>query len=159
MLNKVMIIGNLGRDPEVRTTAGGSTVCKLNVATTERQKSKDGQWEDHTEWHRIVLFGKNAENAGRFLKKGRTVFVEGKLRTDKWKDQAGQDRYTTEVIGDNIRFIGGGRGEEGGGGSGGGGGGYGGGGGGGGGSYGGGGDEFGGGGGGGFGDGGDDIPF
>jgi single-strand DNA-binding protein len=113
MLNKVLIIGNLGRDPEVRTTQSGSQVATLNVATSERQKGRDGNWEEHTEWHRVVCFGKTAENVARFLKKGRTVYVEGKIRTNKWKDKDGQDRYTTEIIADNVRFIGGGRGEGG----------------------------------------------
>lgn len=108
MINKVILIGNLGRDPEIRTTTGGSSVGRLSVATTERVKDKSGEWTDHTEWHRVVVFGKTAENCGRFLSKGRTIYVEGRLRTEKWKDKDGQDRYTTEVIAGNVRFIGGG---------------------------------------------------
>ena len=106
MLNKVLIIGNLGRDPEVRTTQIGSQVATLNVATSERQKGRDGNWEEHTEWHRIVCFGKTAENVARFLKKGRTVYVEGKIRTNKWKDKDGQDRYTTEIRADVMKMLG-----------------------------------------------------
>ena len=106
MINKVILIGNLGKDPEVRTTQGGSSVANLSVATTEKVKDKDGNWSDHTEWHRVVCFGRTAENAARFLKKGRQVYVEGRIRTNKWKDQQGNDRYTTEIIADNLRFLG-----------------------------------------------------
>ena len=108
MINKVILIGNLGKDPEVRNTQGGSSVANLSVATTEKVKDKDGNWSDHTEWHRVVCFGKTAENVGRFLKKGRQVYVEGRIRTEKWKDQSGNDRYTTEVVANEIRFLGGG---------------------------------------------------
>lgn len=169
MVNKVILIGNVGADPEVRQTGGGNAVANLRVATSDRQKDKDGNWVDHTEWHSVVCFGKTAEQVQRFVKKGKQIFVEGKLATRKWQDKEGKDRYTTEVVAFNIRFLGsregGGAGDEGGGGYGGGGGGgsYGGGGGGsysgggGGGSYGGGGGSYGGGGGGGGAD--DDIPF
>lgn len=116
MINKVILIGNLGREPEVRNTQGGSTVATLNVATAERVKDKDGNWADHTEWHRCVAFGKTAENAQRFLNKGSKVFIEGRIRTNKWKDKDGQDRYTTEILVDNLRFLdsaeGGGRSSE-----------------------------------------------
>lgn len=115
MINKVILIGNLGREPEVRNTQGGSTVATLNVATAERVK-EDGNWVDHTEWHRCVAFGGTAENAQRFLKKGSKVFIEGRIRTNKWKDKDGQDRYTTEILVDNLRFLdsaeGGGRSSE-----------------------------------------------
>ena len=107
MINKVILIGNLGRDPETRTTQGGSTVAKLAVATAERVKKGD-EWVEQVEWHRVVCFGRTAENAGRFLKKGRQVYVEGRIRTEKWKDQSGNDRYTTEVVANEIRFLGGG---------------------------------------------------
>jgi len=106
MLNKVTLIGNLGRDPELRTTPGGSQVCNLSVATTERVKRGDA-WEDHTEWHRVVCFGRTAENVARFKKKGATLYVEGRIRTNKWKDKDGQDRYTTEIVADDVKFIGG----------------------------------------------------
>lgn len=132
MINKVILIGNLGADPEVRSTAGGTAVATLRIATTERRKDKDGNWSDHTEWHNVVVFGRTAENCGQYLKKGRQVYVEGRLQTRKWQDRDGNDRYTTEVAGDIVRFIGGGPREEGagggysgGGGGGGGGGGYG----------------------------------
>lgn len=105
MINKVIIIGNLGREPEVRNTQGGGSVATLNVATAERVKDKDGNWQNHTEWHRCVAFGKTAENAQRYLKKGSKVFIEGRIRTNKWKDKDGQDRYTTEILVDNLRFL------------------------------------------------------
>ena len=114
MINKVILVGNLGRDPEVKTSQGGGSVCRLSVATTERQKDRDGNWEDHTEWHTVVCFGNTADNAGRFLKKGRQVYVEGKLRTNKWKDKDGNDRYTTEVVAFDVKFLGGGGQGEGG---------------------------------------------
>ena len=119
MINKVILIGNLGRDPEVRSTQTGTHVATLNVATSERVKDREGNWSDHTEWHRCVAFGKTAENAQRFLKKGSKVFIEGRIRTNKWKDKDGQDRYTTEILIDNLRFLdggGGGGGARGGGG-------------------------------------------
>lgn len=107
MINKVILIGNLGRDPEVRTTQGGSSVCTLSVATAERQKDRDGNWTDHTEWHRVVVFGQAADACAKYLAKGRQVFVEGKLRTNKWQDKDGQDRYTTEIIAFEVKFLGG----------------------------------------------------
>ena len=107
MLNKVLLVGNLGRDPEVRTTPNGTQVCNLSLATTERVKNREGAWEDQTEWHRVVCFGRTAENVARFKKKGETLYVEGRIRTNKWKDKDGQDRYTTEIIADEVKFIGG----------------------------------------------------
>lgn len=109
MINKVILVGNLGQDPELRTTQGGTQVCKLRIATTERRKVKDN-WEDHTEWHSVVTFGRTAENAGKYLKKGRQVYVEGSLQTRKWQDKTGQDRWTTEIVADIIRFLGSGGG-------------------------------------------------
>jgi single-strand DNA-binding protein len=132
-VNKVILVGNLGRDPEVRTSQGGMTIASLNIATTERRKDKEGNWGEHTEWHKVSLFGRTADNAAKFLKKGRQVYVEGRLQTRKWQDKEGHDRYTTEVVADDLRFLGGGegggggqrdRGASGGGYSGGGGGGY-----------------------------------
>lgn len=105
MINKVILIGNLGADPETRNTQSGTTISNLRIATTERVK-KGNDWEDHTEWHRVVCFGRTAENAARFLRKGRQVFVEGRIRTRKWTDKDGQDRWSTEVIADNVRFLG-----------------------------------------------------
>lgn len=106
MVNKVILIGNLGRDPEVRTTQSGTAVATLNIATTERRKDKDGNWGEHTEWHRVTVLGRTAENAGKFLQKGRQVYVEGRLQTRKWQDKDGSDRYSTEVIADDLRYLG-----------------------------------------------------
>lgn len=115
-VNKVILVGNLGADPETRTSGGGMAITKLRIATTERQKDKDGNWADHTEWHRVTCFGKTAETAARFLSKGRQVYIEGKLRTSKYQGPDGQDRWSTEVIADQIRFLGAGNREGGGGG-------------------------------------------
>ncbi len=114
-VNKVILIGNLGKDPEVRYTQGGTAVCNFSLATTERQKKGD-EWVDHTEWHNIVLFGKSAENANQYLKKGSTCYIEGRIQTRKWQDKEGKDRYTTEILAQNIQFLGGGAGRQGGGG-------------------------------------------
>lgn len=110
-LNKVTIIGNLGKDPEVRYTQSGTAVCNLRIGATERRKDGDN-WQDHTEWFTVISFGKTAENAGRFLKKGRQVFVEGRLQTRTWQDKENQTRYTTEVVANQILFLGGGRDAE-----------------------------------------------
>ena len=104
-VNKVILIGNLGRDPEIRTTASGTSVGNLRIATSERRRDRDGNWNDHTEWHTVVCFGKTAENAGRFLKKGRQVFIEGRLQTRKWQDQSGADRYTTEIVANEMQML------------------------------------------------------
>ena len=106
-VNKVILIGNLGRDPELRNTESGTAVANLSVATSERRKDRDGNWNDHTEWHRATVFGRTAENAARYLQKGRQVYVEGKLRTTKWQAKDGSDRWTTEVVVDQLRFLGG----------------------------------------------------
>jgi single-strand DNA-binding protein len=105
-VNKVILVGNLGFDPEVRHTQSGVSVANLRLATTERVKAGDG-WEDRTEWHRIVLFGKTADTAGQYLKKGHQVFIEGRLQTRKWTDQQGNDKYTTEIVGFNMIMLGG----------------------------------------------------
>ncbi len=104
-LNKVMLIGNLGKDPEVRYTASGMAVASFSIATTDRIKNKSGEYEDKTEWHNITLWGKQAEFAKNYLTKGRTVFVEGRLQTRKWQDRDGKDRWTTEVVGDRIQAV------------------------------------------------------
>ena len=104
-LNKVTLIGNLGKDPEIRSTQSGTSVCNLRMGVTERRKEGDN-WKDHTEWFSVVCFGKTAENAGRFLKKGRQVYVEGRLQTRSWEDKEGQTRYTTEVIANQLLFLG-----------------------------------------------------
>lgn len=111
-INKVILLGNLGKDPEVRSTAQGMTIARFSLATGERKKDQGGQWVDHTEWHNIVVFGKTAELCQKYLKKGRQVFVEGRIRTNKWQDKEGKDRYTTEILADAVQFVGG-RGEAG----------------------------------------------
>lgn len=114
-LNKVMLIGNLGRDPEVRYTGSGQAVASFSLATSERFKNKQsGEWEEKTEWHRVVLWGKQAEVAGEYLAKGRTVFIEGRLQTRKWTDRDGNEKYTTEIVGERMQMLGG-RGDGGGG--------------------------------------------
>ncbi|MFM2591049.1 single-stranded DNA-binding protein [Vibrio sp. TBV020] len=98
-VNKVIIMGNLGQDPEVKYTANGSAVANITIATSETWRDKNnGEQREKTEWHRVVLFGKTAEIAGEYLRKGSQVYVEGQLQTRKWQDQSGQDRYTTEVV-------------------------------------------------------------
>ena len=105
-LNKVMIIGNLGKDPEVRFTGSGSAVANLAIATSETWKDKNtGENQERTEWHRIVLFGRVAEVAGEYLKKGSKIFVEGKLQTRKWTDQNQVEKYTTEIVGSEMRML------------------------------------------------------
>lgn len=106
-VNKVIIVGNLGADPAVRYTASGAAMCNLSIATTYRTKRQDGSYSDETEWHRVVMFNRLAEIAGEYLKKGRSVFIEGRLRTRKWQDQNGQDRYATEIIADQMQMLGG----------------------------------------------------
>jgi single-strand DNA-binding protein len=109
-LNKVLLIGNLGADPEIRNTSGGQSVCNFNIATSRRWNNRDGQAQEETEWHRIVVWGRQAENCKEFLSKGRQVFVEGRLQTRQWEDQSGSKRYTTEVVAQNVQFLSGGRG-------------------------------------------------
>ena len=105
MLNKVMIIGRLGRDPELRYSQSGSPVCTLNIATDESYTDRDGNRVDRAEWHRVVVFQKAAENCSQYLTKGSLVFVEGSLQTRKWQDQQGQDRYTTEIKAQRVQFL------------------------------------------------------
>lgn len=105
-INKVILIGNLGQDPEVRYLPNGGAVCNLSVATSETWKDKNtGEQQERTEWHRVVLFRRLAEIAGEYLKKGSKVYLEGKLQTRKWQDQQGQDRYTTEVVADDLQML------------------------------------------------------
>ena len=107
-LNKVQIIGNLGRDPEVRYTPNGNAVCNVSVATTRQWKNKDsGDRQEETEWHRVVFYDRLAEIAGEYLKKGRSVYVEGRLKTRKWQDKEGKDQYTTEIIATEMQMLGG----------------------------------------------------
>lgn len=106
-VNKVILLGNLGADPDVRYTPdGGTAICTLSLATSRRYKNRDGQFTEETEWHRVVLFGRTAEIARDYLKKGRSVYVEGRLRTRKWTDQNGNDRWTTEVVCENMQLLG-----------------------------------------------------
>jgi len=119
-INKVILVGNLGNDPEVRYTPSGAAVTTISIATTESWKDKEGNKQEKTEWHRVVFFGRLAEIAGEYLKKGSQVYVEGKLRTNKWQDQSGQDRYTTEILANEMQMLGGRSGDTGSGGFGGG---------------------------------------
>ena len=105
MLNKVQIIVRLGRDPELRYSQSGSPVCTLSVATDEGYTDRDGKKVDRTEWHRVVLYSKAAENCNQFLKKGSLVYVEGSLQTRKWQDQQGQDRFSTEIKAQRVQFL------------------------------------------------------
>lgn len=104
-LNKVMLIGNLGKDPEVRFTASGQAVASFSLATSETYKDKSGEKVEKTEWHNITLWGKLAEIAGEYLSKGKTIYVEGRLQTRKWQDKSGNDRYTTEIVGDKMQML------------------------------------------------------
>jgi single-strand DNA-binding protein len=117
VLNKCMVIGNLGADPEMRYTANGSAVTTFRVAVNESWTDRDGQRQEHTEWFRIVTWNRLAETCAQYLTKGRQVYVEGRLRTRQWEDQQGQTRYMTELIADNVRFLGGGQGGQGSGGA------------------------------------------
>ena len=107
-INKVILVGNLGADPEVRYTTSGAAVTNIRLATSETWRDKQsGEQQERTEWHRVVFFGKLAEIAGEYLRKGRQVYVEGSIRTRKWQGQDGQDRYTTEVVGNEMQMLGG----------------------------------------------------
>ena len=107
-VNKVILIGNLGRDPEMRYTPSGSAVCNVSLATTRNWKDKNsGERVEQTEWHRVVFYDRLAEIAGEYLKKGRSVYVEGRLKTRKWQDKEGKDQYTTEVIAEQMQMLGG----------------------------------------------------
>ena len=115
-VNKVILVGNLGRDAELRYTTGGAAVATLNLATTEVWNDKAGQRQEKTEWHRVVLWGKSAESLTEYLTKGKQIYVEGRLQTRQWDDKDGNKRYTTEIRGDRIVLLGGGGGGRGGGG-------------------------------------------
>ncbi len=122
-INKVILIGNLGRDPEVRYTPNGAAICNVTIATSRNWKDKNsGERMEETEWHRVVFYDRLAEIAGEYLKKGRPVYVEGRLKTRKWQDKDGVEKYTTEIIADQMQMLGGrdGGGDEGGAGGGGG---------------------------------------
>jgi single-strand DNA-binding protein len=105
-VNKVILIGNLGRDPETRYTADGAAITNVSIATTRRYKDAAGQPQEETEWHRVAFFGRLAEIAGEYLRKGRPVYVEGRLRTRKWTDKDGNERYTTEIVAENMQLLG-----------------------------------------------------
>ena len=105
-VNKVILVGNLGRDPETRYTTSGDAVTNIRLATTDTWKDKNGDKQERTEWHNIVFYGRQAEIAGEYLKKGRQIYVEGRLQTRKWQDKEGQDRYTTEIIADRMQMLG-----------------------------------------------------
>ena len=105
-VNKVILIGNLGADPETRYLPSGDAVTNIRIATTDTWKDKNGEKQEHTEWHRIAFFGKLAEIAGEYLKKGSPVYVEGRIRTRKWQDKEGQDRYSTEIVADRMQLLG-----------------------------------------------------
>ena len=117
-INKVIIIGNLGRDPETRYMPDGGAITNISVATTDKWKDKNGEMQEKTEWHRVAFFGKLAEIAGEYLKKGSQVYVEGRLQTRKWQDKDGADKYTTEIVANQMQMLGsragmgGGRGGE-----------------------------------------------
>jgi single-strand DNA-binding protein len=111
-INKVILLGHLGKDPELKYTPQGTPVAKFSLATSDRYKDKDGNWQDRTEWHNITAWGRTAEIAGEYLKKGRQVYIEGALRTHSWDDkQTGQKKYMTEVVVNDLVLLGGGRGE------------------------------------------------
>jgi single-strand DNA-binding protein len=116
-VNKVILLGNLGRDPETRYTTGGDAVTNLRIATSEQWKDKSGEKQERTEWHTVVLFGRQAEIAGEYLKKGRSVYIEGRLQTRKYTDKEGVEKYSTEIVADRMQLIGSARDAGGGGGS------------------------------------------
>ena len=106
-VNKVILVGNLGNDPEMRYSTSGSAICTLSVATSESWKDKNGELQERTEWHRVKAFGKLAEICGEYLKKGRQVFIEGSLRTEKYTDKNGVEKYATDVIANQMQMLGG----------------------------------------------------
>ena len=111
-VNRVILIGNLGADPEKRVTGSGQTVATFNIATTDRWTDKSGQRQEKTEWHRIVVWGPQAENCSQYLSKGRQVYIEGRLQTRQWEDKEGNKRYTTEVVAQRVQFLGSPNGEK-----------------------------------------------
>ena len=110
-INKVILVGNLGKDPELRMTNSQMQVATFSIATSEKRKEA-GNWVDKVEWHNVVTFGSTAENCAKFLKKGRQVYIEGRIQSRKWQDKEGKDRYTTEIIANTVQFLGGGGGKE-----------------------------------------------
>ena len=107
-INKVILVGNLGNDPDIRYTAGGAAIANISLATTDSWRDKEsGEQQERTEWHRVVFFGRLAEIVGEYLKKGSQVYVEGRLQTRKWQDKSGNDRYTTEIVANEMQMLGG----------------------------------------------------
>jgi single-strand DNA-binding protein len=106
MLNKVMLIGNVGKDPEIRHLESGTAVANITLATTERYKDRNGETQEQTEWHNVVLWRGLADVTERFVRKGSQIFIEGKIRSRSWEDQSGQKRYTTEIVADNMQLLG-----------------------------------------------------
>ena len=110
-INKVILVGNLGQDPDTKAMPSGMTVCNLRIATSESWKDKQsGEMKEQTEWHSVAMFGRLAEIAGEYLRKGSQVYIEGRLRTRKWQDKSGNDRYTTEIVANEMQMLGGGAG-------------------------------------------------
>ncbi len=107
MVNKVILVGNLGQDPEMRTLDNGTAVTSLRLATTERYKDRNGEQQEHTEWHSVKVWGKLAEIVNQYCRKGKQVYVEGKIQTRKWTDKEGHDRYSTEIVASEVKFLGG----------------------------------------------------
>ncbi len=106
-VNKAIILGNLGRDPELRHTQAGKAVATLKIATNEVWTDQSGERQERTEWHTVVVWGRQAETCNQYLKKGRSVFIEGRIQTRKWQDKEGHDRYSTEIVADRVQFVGG----------------------------------------------------
>ena len=105
-VNKVILVGNLGKDPEVRYLPSGDQICNVTLATSEKYKDKaSGEYKESTEWHRVVFFGKLAEICGQYLQKGKKIYVDGRIRTNKWQDKEGNERYTTEIIGSEMKML------------------------------------------------------
>ena len=111
-VNKVILVGRLGSDPELKAVGNQQSVARLSVATSEQWTGKDGQKQERTEWHRVVVWGRQAENCAKHLAKGRQVYVEGRLQTRSWEDQAGQKKYATEIVANTVQFLGAGSGAE-----------------------------------------------
>jgi len=106
-VNKVILLGRLGKDPELRYTQNQTPVASFSLATGDRRKDQSGNWTEHTEWHNIVTFGKTAENCSQYLSKGREVFIDGRIQTRKWQDKEGKDRWSTEIVANTVQFVGG----------------------------------------------------
>ena len=104
-VNKVILIGNLGQDPDLKFSSTGTAICKLSIATSQKRKDQSGQYQDETQWHRVTLFGKQAEVCGEYLAKGKKVYIEGRIQYDKYTDKDGVTKYTTDIIANDMRFM------------------------------------------------------